>query len=79
VSESENFPFVVKMYSNGNKMKKQHKVFSLDEKMQILAEVDAYVGTWVDLAAMLVLSVSTLNTIVNKWSEIEKSYSCCGP
>jgi hypothetical protein len=53
VSEAENFPFIVKMSSNGKKMKKQHKVFSVDERMQILAEVDAYVGTWVDLAAML--------------------------
>ena len=47
--------------------------------MQILAEVDAHVGTWVDLVAMLGLLVSTLNMIVSKGSEIEKSYACCGP
>jgi hypothetical protein len=44
VSEAENFPFVVKMSSNEKKMKKQHEVFSVDEKMQILPEVAAYVG-----------------------------------
>jgi len=52
---------------------KESKVFSIDEKMHILAEVDDYVGTWVDRVAMLGLWVSTLNTIVSKWSEIEES------
>jgi hypothetical protein len=42
------------MSSNGKKMKKQHIVFSIDEKMQILAKVEAHMGTPVDLAAMLV-------------------------
>jgi hypothetical protein len=32
VSEAENFPFIVKNSSNENKMKKQCKVFSIDEK-----------------------------------------------
>ena len=45
------------------------------KKMQILAKVDAHVGTPVDLAAMLVLWVLTLHTILSKRSEIEKSYS----
>jgi len=54
-------------------------VFSVDEKMHILAEVDAHVETLVDLAAMLGLSVSTLHKIVSKQSEIEKSYMHCGP
>jgi hypothetical protein len=54
-------------------------VFSIDEKMQILAEVDVHMGTGVDLAAMLGLSVSTLNTVVSKRSEIEESYMRCGP
>ena len=45
MSEAENFPFVVKMSSNGKKMKKQHEVFSIEEKMQILPEVAPYVGT----------------------------------
>jgi hypothetical protein len=67
------------MSSNEKKMKKQHKVFSTDEKMQILAKADGHVGTRVDLAARFGLLVSTLNAIVNKRSEIEKSYSHCGP
>ena len=60
-------------------MKKQHKVCFRDEKMQILAEVDDHMGTWVDLVAMLGLLVSTLNTIVSKQSETEQSYLSCGP
>jgi len=79
VSAAENFPFIVKMSSNGKKMKEQHKVFSVDKKMQILPEVAAYVGTWVDLVVMLGLWVSTLNTKVSKWSAIQTSYLCCGP
>ena len=47
-------------------MKKQHKVFSVDEKMHKEAEVDAHVGTWVDLAAVLGLSVLTLSMIMSK-------------
>jgi len=47
--------------------------------MHILAAVDAHVATWVDLAAMLGLSVLMLNTIVSKQSEIEASYMHCGP
>jgi len=34
-SEAENFAFIVEMSSNEKKMKKQHKVFSVDEKMHI--------------------------------------------
>jgi len=55
-------------------MKKQCKVVALAEKMPILAEDDTHVGTQVNLTAMLGLSVSTLNTTVSQWSEIEKSY-----
>jgi hypothetical protein len=54
-------------------------VFSTDEKMHILAKADAHMGTRVALAAMFALLVSMLNTVVNKQSEIEKSYSRCGP
>jgi hypothetical protein len=75
-SEAKNFPFIVKRSSNEKKMKKQHKMFSINEIMQILAD-DVHVGTWVDLATMLGLLVSILNTIVSKWSEREKSYSHC--
>jgi hypothetical protein len=53
-------------------MKKQHTAFSTDKKMQITAEVDTRVGTWMDLAATLGLSVSKLN-MTSKWSEMEKS------
>ena len=67
------------MSSNLKKMKKHCKVFAIAEKMSILAEADAHVGSWVNLAAMLGLSVSTLNTTVSQWSEMEKNYSCCGP
>jgi len=76
-SAAKNFPFIVKMSSIEKKMKKQHKAFSIHEIMQILAD-NTHVGTWVDLVAMLGLLVLTLNTIVSKWSEIEKSYSHCG-
>jgi hypothetical protein len=77
VSEAVKFPFVVKMSSNRKKMKKQCKVFSVDVNIEILAEVDTHVGTQVDLVAMLGLWLSTLNMIVSKWSELEKSYSRC--
>jgi hypothetical protein len=69
----------MKMSSNEKTMKKQRDVFSIDKKMLILAAVDADVETWVDIAAMLGLLVSTLNMIVSKQSEMEKSYSHCGP
>lgn len=59
-------------------MKKQHKMFSVDEKMQILAKVESRLGTQVDPAAVLGLPVSTLRTIMRKWPEIEKNDSC-GP
>ena len=49
------------------------------KNLQILAKADAYVGTPVDLAAMLVLSLMTLHTILSKRSEIVKSYLHCGP
>jgi hypothetical protein len=54
-------------------------VFSIDKKMQTLAEVEAHMGTWVDLEAMLGLSGSVLNMIVSKRSEIKKSYMHRGP
>jgi len=56
-SETENFPFIVNMSSNEKKMKKQCIVFSVDKKMQVLAEVDAHLGTWVDLVAFLGLAL----------------------
>jgi len=47
--------------------------------MQILAIVDAQMGTRVDPEAVLGLLVSTSHTTVSKWPEIEKSDTCCGP
>jgi hypothetical protein len=69
-SEAKNFPIIVKTSSIEKNMKKQHKMFSRHEIMQILAD-DAHVGTWVDLVAMLGLLVLTLNMIVSKCSEKE--------
>jgi hypothetical protein len=45
------------MSSNEKKMKKQCIVLSVDKKMQVLAKVDAHLGTWVDLVAVLGLSL----------------------
>ena len=45
----------------------------------MLAEVDAHVLNRADIAAVLGLSVSMLNTVVSKLPEIEKSCLCCGP
>jgi hypothetical protein len=45
------------MSSNKMKMKKQRVVFSMDKNMQVLAEVYAHLGTRVDLAGILGLSV----------------------
>jgi len=78
VSEAENFAFIIKTSSNEKKMKKQHKVFSIDGKMYIEAEVDAHVGTQLGLVTVLGLSVLSLNMIMSKWLETDKSYSCCG-
>ena len=57
MSEAENFPFIVKMSSNVKKMKKQCKVFCIDEKKQILAKVGTNMGIQVDLAVMFSLLV----------------------
>jgi len=78
-SEAKNFPFIMKMSSNEKRMKKQCKVFSVDKKMQILAKVDAHMGTQVDPAAVLGLSVSMLHTIMSKRPEIERNDAFCGP
>jgi len=52
------------------------KCFLDTKKNQILAKGDDHMGTWVDRVEMLGLLVSTLSTIVNKGSKIEKSYLC---
>lgn len=58
---------------------KKRNAFSLDEKMKILAQADAHMGTRVDLAARLGIPVSTLNTILKNRTDIEKNYARCGP
>ena len=40
-------------------MKKQHKMFSIDNKMQVLAKVDTHLETRMDLVPILGLLVST--------------------
>jgi hypothetical protein len=55
MSKAENFPFIVKIYPNEKIMKKQCKMYAIDERMQILAKFDTHVGTWVDLVAVLCL------------------------
>jgi hypothetical protein len=75
VSEAKNFPFIVSMSSNGKKMKKQHKVFSIDKKMQILAELMLLMDGYSSNAWFVGINVKH----DSKQSEIEKSYLCCGP
>lgn len=53
-------------------MKKQYTMFPIDKKIQISAKADGRVVTRVDPAATLDLSISKLNVIMSKWSEIEK-------
>jgi hypothetical protein len=62
----------VKKSSNEKKMKKQYTMFPIDKKIQISAKADGRVVTRVDPAATLDLSISKLNVIMSKWSEIEK-------
>jgi centromere protein B len=55
------------------------KLFTISDKINILAQVDAHTDTHVELASRLRLSVSTLNTIVKNHEEIERMYIQCGP
>jgi hypothetical protein len=57
---------------------KKRKSFSIQEKMDILAQVDANKETRVALAARLRIAPSTLNTIVKSRKDIEKFYAQCG-
>ena len=50
----KNLHFIMKISSNEKKIKKQCGVCSVDKKMSILAEVDADMGTQVDIVAVLV-------------------------
>jgi hypothetical protein len=57
---------------------KNRKAFCIQEKMDILAQVDANKETCVALAARLGVVPSTLNTIVKSRKDTEKCYSQCG-
>jgi hypothetical protein len=50
------------------------KSFRISDKINILAQVDARIGTYVELASRLRLSVSMLNTTVKDHGEIERRY-----
>jgi hypothetical protein len=57
---------------------KKGKAFSIQEKMDFLAQVDANKATHVALAARLGIAPSTLNTIVKSRKDNEKCYAQCG-
>jgi hypothetical protein len=57
---------------------KKRKAFSVQEKMDILAHVDANKETHVALAATLGIAPSTLNTIVKSRKDTERYYAQCG-
>jgi hypothetical protein len=59
--------------------KGKRKSFTISDKINILVQVDAHIGTHVELASRLRLSVSTLNTTVKNCEEIERGYIQCGP
>jgi hypothetical protein len=51
----------------------------ISDKINILAQVDAHIGTCVELTSRLRLSVPALNTLVNNLEETEIKYVQCGP
>jgi hypothetical protein len=57
---------------------RMRKAFSIQEKMDILAQVDANKETRVALAARLGTAPSSLNTIVKNRKDTEKCYIQCG-
>jgi hypothetical protein len=59
--------------------KGKRKSFTISDKINILAEVDAHIGTHVELTSHCRLSVSMLNTNVKNREEIERRYVQCGP
>jgi transposase-like protein len=54
---------------------RKRKAFSIQEKMDILAQVVANKETCVALAARLGIAPSTLNTIVKSRKDTEKCYA----
>jgi centromere protein B len=59
--------------------KGKRKSFTVNNKINIVAEVGAHIDTRVELASCLRLSVSKLNTIVKNHEETERRYIQCGP
>jgi hypothetical protein len=59
--------------------KGKHKSRIISDKINISMQADAYIGTHVELASHLRLSVSMLNTTVRNYEEIESYYTECGP
>jgi hypothetical protein len=57
---------------------KKRKAFSIKEKMDILAQMDANKETRVALAARLGTAPSTLNTTVKSRKDTKKCYAQCG-
>jgi hypothetical protein len=57
---------------------RKRKAFSIQEKMDILAQVDANKETRVALAARLGIAPSLLNPIVKSRKDTEKCYAQCG-
>jgi hypothetical protein len=57
---------------------RKRKVFSIQEKMDIPAQVDSNKETRVALVVRLGITPSTLNTIVKSRKDTEKCYTQCG-
>jgi hypothetical protein len=55
------------------------KSLTISDIINILEHVDAHIGTHVEEASQLRLSVSTLNPIVKELEETERSLIKCGP
>jgi hypothetical protein len=55
------------------------KSITVSDKMNILVEIDAHIGTCVELASRVETSMFTLDTIVKNHEKIEKNYVQCGP
>jgi hypothetical protein len=57
----------------------KQKSFAAVDEINTLLQGDAHVGTHVELALQMRLSVTTVSTIVLNSEETEKSYIHCGP
>jgi hypothetical protein len=59
--------------------KGKRKSFTISDKINILAQIDALIGTHVELASHLRLSVPVQNTTVKNCEEIEGRYVGLSP